>query len=514
MHRFHFFLLLGLLVLTQPVPADAAEPELVSVQKIWDEGKHNAFTDLIRWRDKWYCTFREADGHVGGDGQLRVLESADGLKWDSAALVSERGIDLRDPKLSITPDDRLMIVAGGSVYEGTNLLGRQPRVAFSKDGRKWTAPQRVLTEGEWLWRVTWHEGKAYGVSYNASERTTAAAKEAAQTGKVEPGPADWKLKLVASRDGADYDVITHLDVPGHPNETTLRFLPDGELVALVRREGGNSFGWIGRSKAPYSDWSWKETRHRLGGPNFIRLPDGSLWAAGRTYPGGAKTAVARMTAGGQYEPVLTLPSGGDTSYPGLVWREGRLWMSYYSSHEGKSAIYLAQIKLPVEAADKVGVQSGLHPGEPISTIFEPFNVTGPFAGELYCQVCENGANPVAMIFARDLSEPLVRLVKKIDAATAANRDHEIGSFVVFLNDGEDLPPRLRDIAEKQALEKIVLTTYDPAGPDGFKVNSEADVTVVLYNDHLVKANHAFRKGELNDRAIEKILADLPKILTN
>jgi hypothetical protein len=85
---------------------------------------------------------------------------------------------------------------------------------------------------------------------------------------------------------------------------------------------------------------------------------------------------------------------------------------------------------------------------------------------------------------------------------------------VFLNDGEDLPPRLRDIAEKQALEKIVLTTYDPAGPDGFKVNSEADVTVVLYNDHLVKANHAFRKGELNDRAIEKILADLPKILTN
>jgi hypothetical protein len=42
---------------------------------------------------------------------------------------------------------------------------------------------------------------------------------------------------------------------------------------------------------------------------------------------------------------MLLPSGGDTSYPGLVWREDQLRMSYYSSHEGKSAIYLARIEL-------------------------------------------------------------------------------------------------------------------------------------------------------------------------
>ncbi len=327
-------------------PAAAAEPELVSCEKIWDQGKHNAFTDLIRWRDKWYCTFREADAHVGGDGQLRVLESSDGERWESAALVTEQGIDLRDPKLSITPDDRLMITAGGSVYEGTKLLGRQPRVAFSADGRQWTAPQRVLSEGEWLWRVTWRDGKAYGASYNALARSAPAAQEAAKTGQVKPGPADWKLKLVASEDGVNYHVVTHLDVPGHPNETTLRFLPDGEMVAMVRREGGNTMGWIGRSRAPYTEWTWNETQHRFGGPNFIQLPNGDLWAAGRSYPGGAKTVVARMTPAGDYTPVLTLPSGGDTSYPGLVWHDGLLWMSYYSSHEGKSAIYLAKIRLP------------------------------------------------------------------------------------------------------------------------------------------------------------------------
>src|SRR5437762_5761881 len=114
-----------------PLAALAADPEIVSVVKIWDRGKHNAFTDLIRWRDKWYCTFREADAHVGGDGKLRVLESMSGDKWESVALVPEDGIDLRDPKLSITPDDRLMIVAGGSVYGGTTVLKeRQPRVTF------------------------------------------------------------------------------------------------------------------------------------------------------------------------------------------------------------------------------------------------------------------------------------------------------------------------------------------------------------------------------------------------
>jgi hypothetical protein len=328
--------------------ATAPDVELVSVEKIWDRGKHNAFTDLIRWRGKWYCTFREGNAHVGGEGKLRVLESADGKAWESAALVAEAGIDLRDPKFSVTPDDRLMIVAGGSVYEGTTLKGRQPRVCFSKDGREWTAPQRVLTEGEWLWRVTWHDGKCYGVSYNAALRADPAAKEAAKTGKAPPGPADWKLKLVASTDGVKFDLVTHLDVPGHPNETTVRFLPDGEMVALVRREGGNGNAWIGRSKPPYTDWKWAETKHRVGGPNFIRLPDGSLWAGGRSYPGGANTVVARMTADGGYDPVLTLPSGGDTSYPGMVWYDGLLWFSYYSSHEGKTSIYLAKIRLPMK----------------------------------------------------------------------------------------------------------------------------------------------------------------------
>jgi hypothetical protein len=158
------------------------------------------------------------------------------------------------------------------------------------------------------------------------------------------------------------------------------------------------------------------------------------------------------------------------------------------------------------------VKSGLQAGEAVTSIFEPLNVNGEYAGEQYCLVCENGANPVAMIFAREASEPLVRLIARLDAATAKHRDQDMGSFVVFLSDQEGLSQRLKEIARKQSLKHLVLSIHDPTPPDGFEVSSEADVTVVLYREFKVLANHAFRKGELSDAAAEKILADVPKIL--
>ncbi len=301
-------------------------PAISDVRRIWDRAKHSAFTDLIRFEGKWYCTFRESDSHAtGADGVIRIISSVDGDKWDSAGVLQEDGIDLRDPKLSVTPDGRLMVLMGGSVYRERKLIARQCRVVFSKDGVNWGGPQKIFLPNHWLWRVTWHAEVGYGVAYDIT------------------GRADWALKLFSTRDGVNYDMITKLEIPGSPNETTLRFTDDGKMIALVRRESGSHNAWIGTSVAPYKEWKWNETGHAVGGPNFIILPDGEMWAAGRSYPGGAKTVLAKMTES-DYTPVVTFPSGGDTSYPGLVWHDGMLWMSYYSSHEGKTSIYLAKIK--------------------------------------------------------------------------------------------------------------------------------------------------------------------------
>src|SRR5688572_25301459 len=68
-----------------PAAAAATKAEIIEVRKIWDEGRHNAFTDLVRWKDRWWCTFREGEDHVGGEGAIRILTSTDGGKWESAA---------------------------------------------------------------------------------------------------------------------------------------------------------------------------------------------------------------------------------------------------------------------------------------------------------------------------------------------------------------------------------------------------------------------------------------------
>ena len=117
-----------------------------------------------------------------------------------------------------------------------------------------------------------------------------------------------------------------------------------------------------------------------------------------------------------------------------------------------------------------------------------------------------------MIFAREVSDSLTSLVKKIDAETAKNSKAKMGSFVVFLTDDEKLEDKLKSFAEKEGIKKCVLSIDNPAGPKGYNVSKDADITVVLYNKRQVEANYAFKKGELSSAAIEKILADVPKII--
>ena len=124
----------------------------------------------------------------------------------------------------------------------------------------------------------------------------------------------------------------------------------------------------------------------------------------------------------------------------------------------------------------------------------------------------NGAKPVAVVFARDMSAPVTSLVKKIDAATAKHSKEKMASFAVFLSDEENLEKKLKEFAEKDKVEKCALTIDNPSGPEPYKIAKDADVTVLLYVNKNVKANFAFKKGELNDAAIAKVLKELPKIL--
>ena len=108
-------ILIGFIVMLVSSTAIVAAPvtaELVEVRKIWDRAPHNAFTDLIRWRDRFYCCFREGLDHASNYGKIRILVSSDGEKWSSAGLLAMDDWDLRDPHLCAMGDGRLMVIGG------------------------------------------------------------------------------------------------------------------------------------------------------------------------------------------------------------------------------------------------------------------------------------------------------------------------------------------------------------------------------------------------------------------
>lgn len=340
-------LILCLFLLTSPAAAAAAPPsaEIISVRKIWDQAPHCAFTDLIYWKNQFVCAFREGRKHVSTDGRIRVLTSTDGDKWESAAVVMLDGYDFRDAGLSIAPDGRLMLIGGAAPRKkDSDGAPTGSFVSFSDDGRTWTAPKIVVDPGRWLWRVTWRDGKAYGVSYGSVRPLTGVATE-----------------LLASTDGLSFTPhVSKLLDSGVPTEATLRFAADGTLFCLQRRDAANRrptaaadgtpkwpSAYFGTSKPPYTDWQWHDLGKHVGGPNFIQLPSGQWIAAGRMFNGETpKTKLATLDVEKpSIEPILELPSGGDCSYPGLVWHDDTLWVSYYSSHEGKTSIYLAKVRV-------------------------------------------------------------------------------------------------------------------------------------------------------------------------
>lgn len=302
-----------------------AEPivaEIISVERIWDEAPHNAFTSLIRYKGLWYCAFRESTKHVlGTNGKIRVLTSNDGKKWKSAALFEREEIDLRDPSLTIIPDNTLMLHIGASIYKEGKHTGYKPAVAFKENGRKWSDFYDLDFNNTWPWHPFCNGKEIYIVAY----------------GKV---PSLYK-----SRDGKKYERICDFKLEDFANEAAIFQRDNDTLMALIRRDRGNRHALIGKATSPFTEWHWKECEYFVGGPEVIPLPDGRIIAGGRTFiDGEAKTVIGTVTDGG-FNPVLVLPSGGDCSYPGMVWYKNHLWISYYSSHEGKAAIYIAKIRI-------------------------------------------------------------------------------------------------------------------------------------------------------------------------
>ena len=323
------------------VPQDKqVKAEIVDVKMIWNGAVHSAFTNLNYLNGKFYCVFREGVAHSGGTGNVRVLVSDDCWNnWQSTALLEYGGRDMRAGNITLMPDGRYMItgaVGGVGTY-----------ASFSNDAATWSPPQIVIGKPWWLYRSVWRGDTCWGLANDCwIERKFVA-------------------NLVKSSDGINWTV--HLaDIIEHPDgahrqdveasESILRFdAASNNAYAVIRRN--NSTTLFGKSSvgSNFKDWSWYDLANEdeqficIGGPEMIETPYGWI-VGGRMWDGFAAphTGLAYLdVVNNSMEKILELPSRGDVdnSYPGFVWHDNLLYVSYYSKHEGNCRIYMAKIRL-------------------------------------------------------------------------------------------------------------------------------------------------------------------------
>jgi hypothetical protein len=159
------------------------------------------------------------------------------------------------------------------------------------------------------------------------------------------------------------------------------------------------------------------------------------------------------------------------------------------------------------------IQSGLEKGTSVPPFYVK-DITGPNKdGDELCYRCRYGNQPVVSVFAKEMTEEVAQLSKEIDNVVAKNRDQKMAGFVVLLSDTpEKAAPSLSTCAEKHKIN-IPMTTFNGVkGPDGYKLNSKADVTVMMWVDGKVKVSQGFSKTDLNKDLIAKLVKETSTIL--
>ena len=183
-----------------------------------------------------------------------------------------------------------------------------------------------------------------------------------------------------------------------------------------------------------------------------------------------------------------------------------------------AALAVAMLAVPSLASEPL--QPGYQVGEPLQLLFREYLVTGPGVEkprESNYLVCTYSTRPVVMVYTRQINAPVIRLIRKLDEATETHQRERLGSYVVLVCDRQDRDKELKALAEKEKIRHTLLSlvVLDEAGLKRFqaKFGVEAETTVVAAtSQRRVKASYTYRKGELRDKDIAQILADLPKIL--
>jgi hypothetical protein len=307
----------------------------VTALAVSNKAEHNAFTDLIKFDSTYYCIFREGSTHTSYDGKLRILTSKNGKSWNSYALLSLPEKDLRDPHFFIDNHNHLSIL--------TYAIDDKVRfnVIYKLRNDNFIRSEKVDVDNDyWIWSSSKYQDKMYSVGYNTKQFCFNSVFNSSKS----------KIMLFENTDSA---CISFGKVEAEnwisnkfvcPNESSIVFTSDSTLVTIVRDDNTSKESHIGISKRPYKKWTWKSIPYYVRGPKLAKLPNGKIFLAAASMDQYDKTYYAILNPTDfTIEKIKAFPSSGDTGYPGVIIEGTTALISYYSSHEGNSRVYITRI---------------------------------------------------------------------------------------------------------------------------------------------------------------------------
>jgi hypothetical protein len=319
--------------------------------KTWvvtNDGKHNAFTDLLFWRDSFWLVYVSSPSHFESkESRLVLLRSSDAHNWQEVKKFDGDGQDIRDPKLAIVQGQMFLYALLNKQFDPEPY---KTIVAHSNDGISWSPFEEVTPEGWLVGRpITSDESVWYAPAH-----------------RIDYGTA----VLLQSTDGVNWSIHSTIfeGKEERADETAIQFLQDGRIIAATRLEAGSSI--FGSSQAgtllsiaasPFIAWTQITKSHvtRLDGPALFRVED-QVYAVGRRQTqivapfqglgsaiGKKRTALFLVKENAEELIHLTdLPSCGDTSYAGVAIADGKVFISYYTNDPRKDYPWLLGMLFP------------------------------------------------------------------------------------------------------------------------------------------------------------------------
>ncbi len=339
------FLLFNLVV---PEHCRAQTPAVTisNVRRVFHNGEHNAFTDLMTFRGRYYLAFRSCpDGHaVNPTSSIHILMSEDLQSWNSVHRFSVPQRDTRDPHFLVFRD-QLFVYSGTWHCDEAEMQDKKfdmnahlGYAVSTTDGVQWSEPQMMEgTYGHYIWRAASVGDKAYLCGRRKHEFDARYRRA---------GPVIESVML-ESDDGLVWK--THsLFQERQGDETAFVFDEQQRAIGIGRR--GNEHAQLLRASPPYKQWERVDLDRYIGGPLLARWHDRWLVGGRRQTAAGPRTSLCWLQ-GDQLQEFAELPSDGDNSYPGFIaLNSSSAVVSWYSSHEkdeqGKpiTAIYMADLR--------------------------------------------------------------------------------------------------------------------------------------------------------------------------